>query len=145
VLAVGLVIVGIAADVTAVNRHSPAGPTEVAIPAQSPASSVDPSMYDVTFYVTGSSHSANMRYTLWGSLTKEEDNLDLGELARLDFSPATVEARFPPGSHIFMEVRNNVPSGDVACRIDYIPPNYVTPETRSAHGASVARCDVDLQ
>jgi hypothetical protein len=146
-LAAGLVVIGIAAGVTAVTRHSPAGPSGVAISQQSPRpSGGDPSRYDVTYEVTGSSRSANVRYTLWGTLTKEEDNLDLAELARFDPYPFPylVETMFPRGSHVFVEVRNNLPSGNVACTIDYGLSSGSTLEKRSAHGASAAICDVYL-
>ena len=79
-------------------------------------------------------------------MTMEDDNLDLAELARdnptPDVWPLGHAARFPRGSHIFIEVRNNLPSGDVACMIDYSLSGDSKIEKR---GASVAVCEVYLQ
>ena len=147
VLAVGLVAIGIAAGVTAISRHSPTTPSGVAISQRSPRpSGRDPNRYDVTYEVTGSSDSANVRYTLWGTLTKEEDNLNLAEAARFDPYPFPylVETMFPRGSHVFLEVRNNLHDGSVACTIDYGLSSGSIIEKRSAHGASIAICDVYL-
>jgi hypothetical protein len=134
VLATGLVVIGIAAGVSAITRHNPSVTTGV-------------DSYDVTFLVTGSSHSANMRYSLWdmlwgGSQVTERDNLDLTGPDPNSFA----EGYFPRGSHIFLEVRNNLPTGDVGCAINYPNPGSDVPtQIRSAQGASVARCDVDLK
>jgi hypothetical protein len=135
VVAVGLVVIGIAAGVIAITRHDPSNTT-----------AIDPNTYDVTFQVTGSSDSANMRYTLWdmlwGTQVTERDNLDLTGPDPNSFA----EGYFPRGSHVFVEVRNNLPTGGVGCAIDYGHAGSDLPtETRSASGASVARCDVDLK
>jgi hypothetical protein len=50
----------------------------------------------------------------------------------------------PPGSHVFVEVQNNLPSGKVACKVDHGLGIGSTFKTRSAQGASIAICDVYL-
>jgi hypothetical protein len=128
------VVIGIAAGVTdaAIGRHS--------------SSDSYPIPWDVTFGVTGSSHSANVRYTLGGTFATEEDDIDIPELTALKTRsfPYFVDSAFPRGSHVFIEVRNNLPTGDVGCTIDY-GLGSGPPTENHAHGASVARCDVYLK
>jgi hypothetical protein len=136
--AVGIVVIGIAAGVA----DSLTGTGQ-------PSSSVSvPSLWDVTFQVTGSSHSANVRYTMWdtGSFATGPNDVDIPELTPFvtQSFPYFVHSPHPPGSHVVIEVRNNLPTGDVGCTIDYGLGSGPRTQTH-AHGPSVARCDVYLK
>jgi hypothetical protein len=98
--------------------------------------------------VTGTTHSATLRYTLYAPPLNERD-LDLAEYARADPytpipTPYLIETTFPRDSHAMIEVRNNLPTGKVACTIEYGVNDGSSMKKRSAQGASVATCDAYL-
>jgi hypothetical protein len=138
-----VVVIGIAAGVTAIYGHGTAS-------SGGPPGGVDTSAYTVTYEVTGSTHSATLRYTLYAPPLNERDDLDLAEMARPDPytphpTPYLIETTFPRDSHAMIEVRNNLPTGNVACTIDYGVNNGASMKKRSAHGTSVATCEAYLQ